>query len=77
MVLFGAVLKKSKKRHAILLWRSLGPLAFGVPGASLGRRGGRLWEPLGRPVGIDPGDCDSKTINNIILKKIFQKYFKT
>ena len=45
--------------------------------ASLGRLWGRVWEPLGRPGGIDPGDCDSKTRNNIILKKLFQKYFKT
>ena len=56
---------------------SLGSLLVGLPGASLGRLWGRLWEPLGRPGGIDPGDCDSKTIDNIILKKLFQKYFKT
>ena len=43
MVLFGAVLKKSKKRHAILLWGSLGPpwgaclgCPWGVPGEALG-----------------------------------------
>ena len=74
MVLFGAVLKKSNKRRAILLWRSLGPpwggrlgCPWGVPGEALGASLGRLWEPLGRPGGIGPGDCDSKTTNHIIL----------
>ena len=73
MVLFGAVLKKSKKRHAILLWRSLGPpwgARLGHPWGASGASLGRLWEPLGRPGGIDPGDCDSKTLNNIIFRPL-------
>ena len=57
-------------------WGLPGELAWGVPGASLGRLWGRLWEPLGRPGGIDPGDCDSKTINNIILKNYFKNILR-
>ena len=39
-----------------------------VPGASLGA-------PGASPGGIDPGDCDSKTINNIFLEKMISKIF--
>ena len=60
-------------------WGLPGELAcedpWGVPGEALGTS---LGAPGASPGGIDPGDCDSKTINNIILKKkIFQKYVKT
>ena len=80
MVLFGAVLKKSNKRRAILLWSSLGPpwgaclwSPWGVPGEALGAS---LGAPGASPGGIDPGDCDSKTINNIILKKYFKNILR-
>ena len=35
-----------------------------------------LGAPGASPGGIDPGDCDSKTLNNIILKHYFKNMLR-